>query len=276
MPVIRKADVMWRKQKSKSENGERWLLTYSDLMNLLLILFIILYVSSDVNTAKYEAVSNSLHVGFSTISTNRAVLSFSGGGGGNGNNGDNGDATDTGIPPYWNQPTDETEDPIDTEYEDFYSSLQDLLDESDLDGDVTVSLDNTGIVISFSNNVLFNSGSAEISESSRKTVMTIGNLLAELPCTFILIEGHTDNLPISTSEYIDNMDLSTQRAANVWRLLVSCGLSPEKMASIGYGEYRPVASNDTAENRAKNRRVVISILKQDLPSDTEIYASDDN
>ena len=71
---------------------------------------------------------------------------------------------------------------------------------------------------------------------------------------------------------MDNMDLSSTRAGNVWRALVKCGLPPEDMASIGYGEYRPVANNDSAENKAKNRRVVISILRKPFTASTDLAA----
>ena len=88
--------------------------------------------------------------------------------------------------------------------------------------------------------------------------------------SFILVEGHTDSDPISTAQYADNMALSSARAGNVWRELVRCGLPPEEMASIGYGEYRPIAPNDSAANKSKNRRVVITILKKPFKATADL------
>ena len=88
------------------------------------------------------------------------------------------------------------------------------------------------------------------------------------------MEGHTDTDPIKTARYADNMDLSTQRAANVWRRLVAKGIDPKKSAAIGYGEYRPVAPNDTPENKAKNRRVVVTVLRAELIASDQFVLSE--
>jgi len=118
--------------------------------------------------------------------------------------------------------------------------------------------------LSFLDNVLFDGGSAELSPTATNLIDQMGSMLKNLKFSFILVEGYTDTDPIHNSQYKDNMDLSTQRAGNVWRELVKSGLSPNKMASIGYGEYRPVAPNDTPENKAKNRRVVITIERNNV------------
>lgn len=257
------------KTKLVKDTSERWLLTYSDLMNLLLILFIILYVSSKADAAKFQQVAQSLREGFNTTVS---VGSSGPGGTGDGLAGASDPAGGSdgvaGMQQYWAQSTEETG------YESFYSTLTKLLSDYNIEEKVSVLLDDRGVVISFLDNALFDPGSADIDASSQEVVLTIGRLLTKLPYSFILVEGHTDTVPIHNAKYIDNMDLSTQRASNVWRLLVSSGLAPEKLASIGYGEYRPVAPNDTAENKSKNRRVVISILKEHVTSDSEISAAE--
>lgn len=241
------------KPKVEKDTSERWLLTYSDLMNLLLILFIILYCSSQIDAKKAAAVAESLNEGFSTI---EGAASASANKSGN----ESGDTS--GVDVYWD------------EYSEFYKEINDLLKQGNLQNKVDTTLDDTGIIISFKDNALFPTGSATLGTEASSIITQIGTLLVKLDYSFILVEGHTDTDPISTARFADNMDLSSARAGNVWRALVSCGLKPECMASIGYGEYRPVAPNDTAENKAKNRRVVISILKQPFTASTDLVAND--
>lgn len=235
------------KTKVEKDTSERWLLTYSDLMNLLLILFIILYSSSQLNAKKAAQVSNSLQQGFggSAAATASANTSSGTGAEGTGSGG-------TGADAYWT---------VD-EYGEFYQEITKLIKNDNLTDKVAAKLDNTGIVISFKDTVLFPSGSAVLSTDAKGLIDNIGALLYGLNYSYILVEGHTDTDPINTSKYPDNLALSSDRAGNVWRELVGCGLLPNSMAAIGYGEYRPIAANDTVEHKAQNRRVVITILKQ--------------
>lgn len=238
------------KTKVEKDTSERWLLTYSDLMNLLLILFIILYSSSQLNAKKAAQVSNSLQQGFNNTSASESAntgtgTDMKGEGTGTGSGG-------TGADAYWT---------VD-EYGEFYQEITKLISDDGLTDKVAAKLDNTGIVISFKDTVLFPSGSAVLSQDAAELIDHIGGLLYGLNYSYILVEGHTDTDPINTSKYPDNLALSSDRAGNVWRELVKCGLLPNSMAAIGYGEYRPIVANDTAEHKAQNRRVVITILKQ--------------
>ncbi|MGI5978107.1 MAG: flagellar motor protein MotB [Oscillospiraceae bacterium] len=243
------------KTKVEKDTTERWLLTYSDLMNLLLILFIILYSSSQLNAKKAAAVSSSLQQGFgntTAVSDSAGAGTHSGSGTGSTGTGTGTGSGGTGADAYWT---------VD-EYGEFYQEITKLIKEENLTDKVTAKLDDTGIVISFKDTVLFESGSAVLSGDALSLIDNIGGLLYGLNYSYLLVEGHTDTDPINTSRYPDNLALSSDRAGNVWRELVRCGLPPEYMAAIGYGEYRPVESNDTAEHKAQNRRVVITILKQ--------------
>lgn len=249
------------KPKVEKDSSERWLLTYSDLMNLLLILFIILFCSSQLDAKKSAAVSESLQEGFSTIEGAAAVQAAAdakAAASGETITTSNGDSS--GIDAYWD------------EYKDFFNELNNLLKQGNLQEEVDTILDDTGVIISFKDSALFPAGSATLSTESATIINKIGTLLVKLNYSFILVEGHTDSDPISTARFADNMDLSNARAGNVWRELVKSGLPPEDMASIGYGEYRPVAENDTAENKAKNRRVIISILKKPFTATTDLAA----
>ncbi|SHI16543.1 chemotaxis protein MotB [Sporobacter termitidis DSM 10068] len=267
---------MARKPKEpEKDNTERWLLTYSDLMNLLLILFIIFYSISQVDKAKAEKVAADIRSGFGYVENGGTGAQDGEGSGlygadftpdgtdtspaGNLSDINTGDGTST----YWTQQQWNA-------FKNLYNEVIQLLRQNNLEDMVDVTLDDTGVVISFKDNVLFKSGSADLGPNSVSLIDSIGSLLKDLDFSYILVEGHTDTDPIHTSRYADNMDLSTQRAGNVWRELVKIGLPPTKMASIGYGEYRPVAANDTVENKAKNRRVVITIMHNQITGPDQI------
>ena len=237
--------MMARKpQEEFKEDPNRWLTSYSDMISLLLVFFVILLSMSTFNVEQVETVSQSIREGL----TGTPIPTLD-------------------IPPYWTEEGDE--------YDEFVRKLMDLITSSGgVRDSVDIKLDDRGVVISFKDHALFRSGSAELSQQAQDLIDQIGSLLTHLDYSFILVEGHTDTDPIKTARYQDNMDLSTQRASNVWRRLVAAGNDPKKIASIGYGEYRPVAPNDSPENKAKNRRVVITILRAELIASDEFVLSE--
>lgn len=245
------------KPKVEKDTSERWTVTYADLMNLLLILFIILYSMSKLDAKKSEEVQQSLGTGFSNMVGAAAIAAA----------GESTAAGGTGLDSntYW----------VTDEYGEFYNEISLLIQKSGLQDKIDVKVDDTGVIISFKDSALFISGSANLSDEACSMISDIGTMLGNLTYSFILVEGHTDSDPIiGGGRFQDNMDLSSARAGNVWRELVKCGIPPEKMASIGYGEYRPIADNDTSENKAKNRRVVISILKMPFTASSDLVAND--
>lgn len=247
-----------KKIAPEKDASERWLLTYSDLMNLLLILFIILYCASKVDAKNAATVSQSMREGFGYVEDGAASGTGTGTGSGTGT----GTGTGTG--------SGASGDTTVRTYDDYNAELLKMIKENNLENKVTVEMSSAKVVISFMDNVLFDQGSADLSTMAAELIDKIGGMLTNLDYSFILVEGHTDSDPIHNYLYADNMDLSTMRAANVWRELQNCGLSPTNMASIGYGEYRPIAPNDTAENKAKNRRVVITIIRSSVSVDKYI------
>jgi chemotaxis protein MotB len=226
-------------------------------MNLLLILFIILYCSSKLDAERATQMAQSLTAGFSTMegtasSGYSAMIGAL-----------TGTKEQPGSNAYW-QPD---------EYGTFYTEVVALIEQNNLQDRVEAKVDDTGVIISFKDSALFETGSAELSTAAIGMIDEISGMLTHLDYSFILVEGHTDSDPIlGRSQFVDNMDLSSARAGNVWRELVKCGLPPEGMASLGYGEYRPIAENDSPENKAKNRRVVISILKKPFAASSDLVA----
>lgn len=242
------------KSRVEKDTSERWLLTYSDLMNLLLILFILLYTMANIDSVKYQQVASSLRRAFGNYTAENVI----------GSNGGSPDILDVG-----GIMGDDTEAvvPTDTEkqqMEAVQKEVQDLVQELGLTGEVTVSTQERGIFISIGEQVLFKSGSADLDETARNDIIKIGReILAKMPDKQMRVEGHTDDVPINNARFPDNQELSTARANNVWRILVKdAGIDPTRISATGYGEYRPLAPNDTEEHRKQNRRVDIVILRE--------------
>lgn len=151
---------------------------------------------------------------------------------------------------------------IDEEFEALYGELIEFNDVEGLRLEIAKS--NSEIRIRLSNNLLFSPEEANIYENSTETLRQIVNIIKSYDDTLelIIMEGNTDNLPITTGRYRDNFELSIERALNVLYFFRYEGnFEPDKLVPMGYGEYNPVATNDTIEGRAKNRRTDILLIK---------------
>ncbi|MEE9499884.1 MAG: OmpA family protein [Candidatus Omnitrophota bacterium] len=148
------------------------------------------------------------------------------------------------------------------ERQDFEKMKREL--ERKLKGKVGLAVAERGLVITLANNILFDSGRAKIKEEAYPILDKITEVIKKrAPDKNIGIEGHTDNVPIKYSPWKSNRELSTARANNVYHYLVDTArLKPSKLTTVGYGQFRPIAGNDTVAGRAKNRRVEIVILPQ--------------
>lgn len=125
----------------------------------------------------------------------------------------------------------------------------------------TTKINDKGLVLYFKEKVLFDRGQADLKPEAKKIFVVLGPFLKSAP-NDIHIEGHTDNLPVKTERYPSNWELSTARASNVARYFIEQEkLDPKRVAASGYGEYRPIAPNDTEINRALNRRVEIILTR---------------
>ncbi len=280
-------------EEHEKENGERWLLTYADLITLLLAFFIIMFAMSNLDKEKYKAVIHSLGSAFGAVS---------GEGDGAGAGGElnyplfsPGSSTppgNGGIPSLSSTPSAQATTPIASplvsasppgggvgnaieieEMENVQEQVRGLLSQESLDNDVSVTMRARGLVISINSRVLFASGKADLTAASKTLVLRIADVLAPLAGNQILVEGHTDTDPIRTVQFPSNWELSAARASTVLRLLLSTGkLKEENMSAVGYGEFRPIAPNDTPANKAKNRRVNIVILKDDYDKSIDIVS----
>lgn len=144
--------------------------------------------------------------------------------------------------------------------------LEDKLGREIQDKQVLLESTSRGLIITMTNDVLFDSGKAKLKKSAQVVLKKIASVLKEaVPDRSVGVEGHTDNMPIKHSGWKSNWELSVARATSVLHYLVDeCGVEPYRLAAIGYGEYRPIESNDTKEGRSRNRRVEIIILPRDI------------
>jgi outer membrane protein OmpA-like peptidoglycan-associated protein len=139
-----------------------------------------------------------------------------------------------------------------------------ILSNANLRDRVSVRMESRGLTISLPETGFFGTGSADISSGAQPVANEIAELLRGIP-NRILIEGHSDNVPIRSGPHRSNWELSTARATGVVRMLIDMGFAPERLSAAGYAEFRPVATNDTPDGRAQNRRVDLVVLSEEPP-----------
>ena len=228
---------MRKKGEGEHDNLERWLLTYADLITLLLGLFVILYASSQVDMSKYKQVVSA----FENV--------FGGGGSAAGAlPGDKGIMT-SAVPQSPNSGSRQLERKVEA-----------AVGKALKAGGAMITHDERGVTVHFLEKFMFDQGKAEIKPRAYSVLDTLGFLLQSIP-NQIRVEGHTDDTPIHTAQFPSNWHLSIARALNVgYYLLQHYQIRPEKVAIVGYGEYHPLVPNDTPVHKAENRRVDIVIL----------------
>ena len=240
---------MKKREDHEKDNSERWLLTYSDLITLLMIFFVVMYAMSNVDAQKYQVLSQSLN----------GALEPSGMGG----SGSGGTASGGGID-VSQALADGKADQVDPELVAAAEEITKLIREKNLQDKVSVSIQERGVVVGLMNTVLFDPGSAQIKADAVPTLVAIGQI-ANGVHNYIRIEGNTDDVPQSSAQFPSNWELSVVRATEVLRLMIAqSGVAPDKISAVGYGEYRPSVPNTSAENRARNRKVDVVILSDKL------------
>jgi chemotaxis protein MotB len=229
-----------KRGEDEHENLERWLITYADLITLLLAFFIMMYTFSKQDAQKYQEVSKSLK----TIFTGGSGLLKTGAGGSSMIN-----------PSLRAGPDSEVEQQLEQQ-------VQAMAGSTDRDRSITVFRDERGIVIRIMDRAFFDEGKAELKETAREALKKIAPIMKGSNSP-VRIEGHTDDVPIRTGEFRSNWELSVRRATEVVRLLIErYDFPPQRISASGYAEYQPVATNDTPQNRALNRRIEIIVLHQ--------------
>jgi chemotaxis protein MotB len=261
-----------REHEAEKENAERWLLTYADLITLLMIFFVVLYSMSKVDAQRFAAVAESLNKALGGGTPAKIELAVSPVGP---------SLFQTGTPSSKTTVPGNGTDPNNTAYtkpdasangsqgngdieKKSIDAIKAKLDKFAADNGIQTTLVTTteerGLVVSIQETLLFESGSADITARARDILEKIATVLAAAP-NQIKVEGHTDNLPIKTAKFPSNWELSVIRSTNVVHILQSDGISPDRLSAAGYGEFRPISSNDTDAGRGKNRRIDLLILR---------------
>ncbi|MGN7408895.1 MULTISPECIES: flagellar motor protein MotB [unclassified Sporosarcina] len=240
---------MPKKRKRKRDDGhvdESWLLPYSDLLTLLLALFIVLFASSSIDEAKFSQISSV----FSEV--------FDGGKGVM----DSSSPTTVPVPQEDAGAGNENSSYLEDQRSlgEIQENLEDYIAENELEGQFDTKLTEEGLLVTIRDSVLFNTGSAEIDTQYRSVASDIAKLLVFEKPRQIVIAGHTDNVPMASGQYKSNWELSVMRAVNFLSIIAENDkVDPMAFSAKGYGEFRPIAPNDTEANRAKNRRVEVLI-----------------
>ncbi|MFB4393980.1 MULTISPECIES: flagellar motor protein MotD [unclassified Pseudomonas] len=241
-----------RRHVEEHENHERWLVSYADFITLLFAFFVVMYSISSINEGKYKVISQALIGVFNDPERSLKPIPV----------GDERPVTVKPAEPLVkdSEQTDaalaQSADPLKTITEDVREAFGDLISSNQM----TVRGNELWVEIELNSALLFGSGDAMPSDIAFDIVEKVAKILRPF-ANPVHVEGFTDNLPIRTAQYPTNWELSSARAASIVRLLAMEGVSPGRMASVGYGEYQPVASNDTADGRSRNRRVVLVISR---------------
>lgn len=230
---------MARRRKPREDdpdNHDRWMVSYADFVTLLLGFFVVMYAISSVNEGRYRAVSQALEQAFQTVDKKTATPSVV-------------------QPIQQDHPKSERQKKM----QGMADNIRSVLDPLVREGHVRVNQTARGIAVEINANALFAPGQAELNDGAARTLILVASVLAGAP-NGIEVEGHTDDSPISNPVFPSNWELSAARSSRVVRIFAQNGVSPERMAAVGYGEHRSIDSNQTPEGRARNRRVTVVIL----------------
>ena len=268
-----------RKRQEVHINHERWLVSYADFITLLFAFFVVMYSISQVNDSKYRVLSDTFIEAFNQPTDSRTNTEPQDNAspstavitpietGNTATEPSNGEQTST-VNPVIEQPQPEIQQPdTPVKTSDELTQISDLVTEkfTQLINDqmIQVSSNELWLQIELKDSILFSSGSADTSEQAQKIFDEIAGILKNYSNP-VQVEGFTDNIPIKSLKYPTNWELSTARASAIVKYLASKGVAPERLSAVGYGEYQPVAANDTEQGRAQNRRVAIMVAKRKM------------
>ncbi len=241
-----------KKHHEEHENHERWLVSYADFITLLFAFFVVMYSISSVNEGKYRVLSDSITQAFRNFPINAS--------------GEKVDVTANGQ----NNPMqawlmkkraaklEEQQRKRKERFKKMADALHQALAPLEQQGQVNINQGAFGISIDIAAGALFQPGEAVLDEQAQQLLSAVGQVLTytDLP---VMVEGHTDNVPISNTRFASNWELSAVRSSAVVRLFVENGVLSSRLTAAGYADQRPVADNDTVEGRSRNRRVRIYI-----------------
>lgn len=260
--------MLKRKKKHEDHVDESWLIPYADVLTLLLALFIVLFAASEIDSNKYQAITRSLN---SALQGGTGILEYE-------SNVEIEGSNISSTVPFPEDlinllPDDEGDEDEEIDSESEMSAEQDYLElleiQKSIESYITynglssrlhTAITAEGLLLTITEDVLFESGSASLSHEAQSIAREIANLLVTDPPRMIRIEGHTDSRPINTPQFPSNWELSSARAINFMKIILeNDDLEPSRISATGFGEHRPISTNDNEAGRAKNRRVEVVI-----------------
>lgn len=220
-----------------------WIITFADMVTLLMVFFILLFAIGTVEQDKWRQIKESLREALGADAIEELGTK-------------QGLDVITQVDEQTVHAVDEVGAMVNREMEDIISEVEEFVFKNKLSGEVRVSSDERGAVITISDVVLFPPGSAEMTPKGRTTLSQVFDVLKQFNYN-VKVEGHTDNTPIHTLRYPSNWELSASRASEVAHMLIDDGFPPERLSVEGFAEFRPKVPNTSAENRAINRRIEV-------------------
>lgn len=232
-----------RQRHEEPANHEGWAIPYGDLVTLLLAFFVVMYAISSVNEGKYRVVSESLNSAFRGAPAAPTVIQLGGGQVAGDSLPVPGQAVAAEVPAL----------------EQVTRQVEQAMGQLIMQGMVDVHRGEGFVEVAIRSDLLFASGSAQLESGAVPVIRLLGQTLGGF-ANDVRVEGHTDDVPISTAQFQSNWELSAARAANVVHLLTDSGVAPQRLSVQAFGKYRPVLPNSTPDGRAANRRVVLTVL----------------
>ncbi|MCT4606728.1 MAG: OmpA family protein [Marinisporobacter sp.] len=246
-----------KNQEEAKAGSPEWMTTFSDLMTLLLCFFVLLFSFSSIDAKKFTAVLQSFQGSLGVLEGGKTLESSQ-------------YIEDALNDDRLTKQIEEIED-----FKKLKEKLEEYLDNNQMEEQILVDLEKRGLLLRFKDNVLFDAAQAELKPQVKNTLNFIADLLKqeEFSSKYIRVEGHTDSdRLVKSKKFPTNWELSVTRASNVVRFLIEgAGLEPTRLSASGYSKYHPVVPNSTIENKAKNRRVDIVILRSDLVQSEPYY-----
>lgn len=243
-----------RTEESSGGGSPEWMTTYGDMVTLLLCFFVLLFSFSEVDARKFQSMIASFQGSLGILDSGMNIVPDD----------------DLSLGTTEGMSTEELKELMD--FKGLQDALEKFLIEKDLEDDLLISMDSKGLVMRFQDNVLFDSGRADIKEEAKEILTEIVEFLEQpdFQKKHIMVEGHTDSDPLRrNARYETNWELSTARSSNVVRFFIEeMNLDPKRFSASGYSKYHPIAENDTPENKRKNRRVDIVILRSEVITST--------
>lgn len=237
-----------RTDSSGPPGSPHWMTTYADLMSLVLVFFVMLFAFSSVDQQRFQTILRGIQGSLGVLDGGRSLAPE--------NVVEGGPMSAAALHAQLERELQEASQ--------MAMQIQTRLAEMGFAQQVQVRVEERGVVVRFTDQVLFDLGKADLKPEAIQILRALAPVLREWPYQF-RVEGHTDNWPINNAIFPSNWELSTARASRVIRYLIEEeGFDPQRLSAAGYGEHRPLFPNDTAENRQRNRRVDVLLLRAGL------------